>query len=251
MKAIYMIPSYNSGSRLGKTFAQAITDARSELQKHFSSSAVLVVNCSTDKDNQKTQTIAEASQAIVIKDKTVTLGYARCVGLNYAFNQLGADFTFLGDDDLHTPPEGIPLLYQELLKGADLVFGNRSFLDMLSHPPLQLLLELGLNSICAFQSRRFIDLISGSAAFPRKGWNVLSNHFKPSDYSKLKTALPFFAAAYYSLGLKVEKATVSGRFEGSYLKDALDMKFIKHRIKTISGDYADFKRGKFLLVRIR
>ena len=239
----YMIPCYNSGSRLGRVFEKALQEGAREIKKLSPQSAVLVVNNSTPADHGLTEQIARDNGAEIISAPKISVGFARFAGLDHAFNNMNSKFVFIGDDDLHTPASGLETLNSGLKEGAALVIGCRGITDLLTHPPLQLLFESALNSAAALLTLRRCDLISGSAAFSRIGWISFRPFVSESLVRQMKTAIPFIVPVYDALGLKISTKNVPGQYEGDYLRDSFNFGISKRRYQIIRGDFADLLAG--------
>ena len=249
-KIIYVIPAYNSATRLGeKRFRETVTTIRSNLLQYNPENIVLVVNNSTENDRRNTLMTALQQGAAAISIPPISAAYARFRGIENAFKDLNADIAIMGDDDLHVRPDAIPSLSQSIADGADLTIGVRTFSNLLTHPLWQFGLETALNFYASYRLGIWpkklslfsfcTDFISGGMAFSRNGWDEFRRYVNEETMKKRGTGCAFFPGVYKRLGLKIDTVKVDGPYEGNYWRDSINWEQFKKRIRTIKSDIND------------
>jgi polyisoprenyl-phosphate glycosyltransferase len=112
-----VIPVYNSEENLEKLVA-----AISKSLKDFSFNIILVNDCSRDNSWQVIKKIRKDYKTVtgICLRKNSGQDNAILCGLHYA----NGNYVVIMDDDLQHSPDDIPLLYEKILQGYDVVYAN-------------------------------------------------------------------------------------------------------------------------------
>lgn len=124
-KAFVIIPTYNEKDNIEKTLSQVFENLNKV--KNWQTGVLVVDDTSPDKTYELVKTLQKKYrhlELLVNKNKS-GLGGAYLKGMEYAFNVLKADLVFEFDADLSHDPEKLPLFFEQIDQGKDMVLGSR------------------------------------------------------------------------------------------------------------------------------
>ncbi len=124
-KAFVIIPTYNERDNIEKTLTHVFENLAKVKDWH---TGVLVVDdTSPDKTYELVKNLQQKFKnlELLINKNKAGLGGAYLKGMDYAFNQLKADLVFEFDADLSHDPEKLPLFFNQIDAGKDMVLGSR------------------------------------------------------------------------------------------------------------------------------
>lgn len=116
-----VIPVYNSENSL-EELTKRIDKVMSNLQKSYQ--IVYVNDCSTDNSYETLKRIRAGNSNITIID--LFRNYGQPIATMCGFNYCNSDYVVTMDDDLQQDPEDIPILYNKIIEGFDVVIGEYS-----------------------------------------------------------------------------------------------------------------------------
>ncbi|MCC6710945.1 MAG: glycosyltransferase family 2 protein [Candidatus Pacebacteria bacterium] len=124
-KAFVIIPTYNERDNIEKTLTHVFENLAKVKDWH---TGVLVVDdTSPDKTYELVKNLQQKFKnlELLINKNKAGLGGAYLKGMDYAFNQLKADLVFEFDADLSHDPDKLPLFFNQIDAGKDMVLGSR------------------------------------------------------------------------------------------------------------------------------
>ncbi len=124
--AVVVIPTYNEVDSIGKMIDHLFTKTFPAI-KDWEMKLLVVDDTSPDgtyKIVQKLQPKYPGLELYLNPEKK-GIGFAYVVGFRQAMKKMGADVIIEFDADFQHPPETIPVLLEEINKGADYVLGSR------------------------------------------------------------------------------------------------------------------------------
>lgn len=124
--AVVVIPTYNEAESIGEMIKHLFEKTFPKI-KNWNCKLLIVDDTSPDgtyKIVEKLQKKYENLHLYLNKEK-MGIGYAYVVGFKEAMDKLGADVIIEFDGDFQHPPETIPVMLEEIEKGADYVLGSR------------------------------------------------------------------------------------------------------------------------------
>ncbi|MBT4124142.1 MAG: glycosyltransferase family 2 protein [Candidatus Pacebacteria bacterium] len=124
-KALVIIPTYNELENIEKTIIEVFKNLKSV--KNWNCGILVVDDTSPDKTYELVKKLQKkfSKLELLINKKKAGLGGAYLKGMEYAFGKLKADLVFQFDADLSHDPTKIPLFFEKIDQGADLVLGSR------------------------------------------------------------------------------------------------------------------------------
>lgn len=116
-KICVVVPVYNSEN----TIKELVMKLKQTLSKFKDYSIVLINDNSVDKSHDIIMQLAKSDKKVISISLTENVGQQKAtfLGLKYA----KGDYIIIIDDDFAHDPEDIRLLYNEALKGYDVVYG--------------------------------------------------------------------------------------------------------------------------------
>lgn len=124
-KATIIIPTYNEVKTIQKTLEKTFDVIKTV--KGWQISILIVDDTSPDKTYELVEKLQKKYKQLylVLNKQKAGLGGAYLKGMEYAFTKLKANVVFEFDADLSHDPTKIPLMLEEIDKGADMVLGSR------------------------------------------------------------------------------------------------------------------------------
>ena len=180
---------------------------------------------------------------------------ARIEVISMAFRDLKADNVIICDDDDHQRASNTPTYLDSLQKGADLVIGSRSFLNMATHPPQQwwseelssFVVNLKLKLPASKGRILFPDFLSGGEAFSAKGWGEFEDKIKDAKLPDKILTDTFIPTMYKHLGLKIDVIDLYAPFEDKYFIDGLSIRKLKNRYNVFVQSFKGIKTAEQLI----
>lgn len=124
-KAFVIIPTYNEKDNIEKTLS-LVFDSLKKVT-NWQTGVLVVDDTSPDKTYELVKKLQKkfVNLELLINGKKAGLGGAYLKGMDYAFNHLKAELVFEFDADLSHDPEKLPLFFEKIDQGYDMVLGSR------------------------------------------------------------------------------------------------------------------------------
>jgi dolichol-phosphate mannosyltransferase len=124
-KAFVIIPTYNERDNIEKTLTHVFENLA--IVKNWQTGVLVVDDTSPDKTYELVKSLQKKFKnlELLINGNKAGLGGAYLKGMDHAFNQLKADLVFEFDADLSHDPAKLPLFFNQIDAGKDMVLGSR------------------------------------------------------------------------------------------------------------------------------
>lgn len=124
-KAFVIIPTYNERENIEKTLTLVFENLAKV--KNWDTGVLVVDDTSPDKTYELVKRLKKkfSKLELLVNPKKAGLGGAYLKGMDYAFNELKSDLVFQFDADMSHDPTKLPLFFEQIDNGKDMVLGSR------------------------------------------------------------------------------------------------------------------------------